>query len=63
MPFLALAGAPSSYTCPVISGHLATVAWVVEQFVPTRVAVDAGLPSRVRITPGRTAAALPPDAG
>jgi RNA 3'-terminal phosphate cyclase (ATP) len=52
VPFLALAGAPSSYTCPAVSGHLATVAWVVEQFLPTRVAVEPGLPTRVRITPG-----------
>ncbi len=63
VPFLALAGAPSSYTCPAVSGHLATVAWVVEQFLPTRVAVDAGLTTRVRITPGRTATALPPGGG
>jgi len=63
VPFLALAGAPSSYTCPAVSGHLATVAWVVEQFLPTRVAVDAGLTTRVRITPGRTAPALPPGGG
>ncbi len=60
VPFLALAGAPSSYTCPAVSGHLGTVAWVVEQFVPTRVAVDAGLPTRVRITPGGAAAAVHP---
>jgi RNA 3'-terminal phosphate cyclase (ATP) len=54
VPFLALAAAPSSYTCPAVSGHLATVAWVVEQFAPTRIAVNAGRPTRVRITPGRT---------
>jgi RNA 3'-phosphate cyclase len=58
VPFLALAGAPSSYTCPAVSGHLATVAWVVEQFLPTRVTVDAGRPTRVRITPACTAAPL-----
>jgi RNA 3'-terminal phosphate cyclase (ATP) len=63
VPFLALAGAPSSYTCPAVSGHLGTVAWVVEQFVPTRVAVDAGLPTRVRITLGRAAAAVHPTPG
>jgi RNA 3'-terminal phosphate cyclase (ATP) len=57
VPFLALAGAASSYTCPTVTGHLATVAWVVEQFVPARVVVDAGRPTRVRITPGCTAAA------
>jgi RNA 3'-terminal phosphate cyclase len=57
VPFLALAGAASSYTCPTVTGHLATVAWVVEQFVPARVVVDAGRPTQVRITPGCTAAA------
>jgi RNA 3'-terminal phosphate cyclase (ATP) len=63
VPFLALAGAPSSYTCPAASGHLATVAWVVERFLPARVAVDPGLPTRVRVTPGGTAPALPPEGG
>jgi RNA 3'-terminal phosphate cyclase (ATP) len=51
VPFLALAREPSSYTCPAVSGHLTTVAWVVEQFLPVRVRVEAGSPPRVRIEP------------
>jgi RNA 3'-terminal phosphate cyclase (ATP) len=51
VPFLALAQEPSSYTCPAVSGHLTTVAWVVEQFLPARVSVEAGSPPRVRIEP------------
>jgi RNA 3'-terminal phosphate cyclase (ATP)/RNA 3'-terminal phosphate cyclase (GTP) len=51
VPFLALAREPSSYTCPAVSGHLTTVAWVVEQFLPVRVGVEAGSPPRVRIEP------------
>jgi RNA 3'-terminal phosphate cyclase (ATP) len=51
VPFLALAREPSSYTCPAVSRHLTTVAWVVEQFLPVRVGVEAGSPPRVRIEP------------
>ena len=51
VPFLALAREPSSYTCPAVSGHLTTVAWVVEQLLPVRVRVEAGSPPRVRIEP------------
>jgi RNA 3'-terminal phosphate cyclase (ATP) len=51
VPFLALAREPSSYTCPAVSGHLRTVAWVVEQLLPVRVRVGAGSPARVRIEP------------
>jgi RNA 3'-terminal phosphate cyclase (ATP) len=50
VPFLALAGADSDVTCPAISSHLATVAWVVEQFLPVRIELAAGSPARVRIT-------------
>lgn len=50
VPFLALAGADSDVTCPAISSHLATVAWVVEQFLPVRIELAAGPPARVRIT-------------
>lgn len=63
VPFLALAGAPSSYLCPVVSGHVAAVAWVVEQFLPVRVTLDAGPPARVGITPGGAAAAPPTSRG
>ena len=51
VPFCALAGTESTFTCPTISLHLVTVAWVVEQFLPVRVQLDAGQPARVRITP------------
>ena len=51
LPFLALAAGPSELTCPAISSHLATVAWVVDQFLPGSVELDAGPPARVRIKP------------
>jgi RNA 3'-terminal phosphate cyclase (ATP) len=51
VPFCALANAESTFTCPGISLHLATVAWVVEHFLPVRIRLDAGRPARVRITP------------
>jgi RNA 3'-terminal phosphate cyclase len=51
VPFLALAREPSSYTCPAVSGHLETVGWVVEQFLPGAVRVEPGSPPRVRIEP------------
>jgi RNA 3'-terminal phosphate cyclase (ATP) len=52
VPFLALASAPSCYTCSTVSPHLRTVAWVVEQFLPVRVRLDEVRPARVEITPG-----------
>jgi len=52
VPFLALAGAPSTFTCPAISSHLRTVAWVVDRFLPGRVVLDDGRPARVRVVPG-----------
>ena len=51
VPFLALADAPSVFTCLRISSHLRTVAWVVEQLLPARVTLDEGRPCRVTITP------------
>jgi RNA 3'-terminal phosphate cyclase (ATP) len=51
VPFCALASTESTFTCPAISHHLATVAWVVEQFLPVRIHLDAVRPARVRITP------------
>jgi RNA 3'-terminal phosphate cyclase (ATP) len=50
VPFCALANVDSTFTCPTISLHLATVAWVVEQFLPVRIQLDAVRPARVRIT-------------
>lgn len=51
IPFLALAPAPSAFTCPRISSHLRTVAWVVERMLPVRVTLDEGRPARVEVGP------------
>ena len=51
VPFLALASTPSSFSCPTISRHLRTVAWVVERFLPVGVALHEGSPCRVEIVP------------
>jgi RNA 3'-terminal phosphate cyclase (ATP) len=51
VPFLALAEAPSAFTCPRLSSHLRTVAWVVEQMLPVRVTLGEGRPARVVINP------------
>jgi RNA 3'-terminal phosphate cyclase (ATP) len=53
VPFLALGAGPSELTCPAVSSHLRTVAWVVEALLPVQVAVDSGPPARVRVEPGR----------
>ena len=51
LPFLALASGRSVLFCPTISLHLRTVAWVVERFLPVRIALCPGRPSRVEISP------------
>jgi RNA 3'-phosphate cyclase len=51
VPFLALADGPSSFTCPRLSLHLQTVAWVVQQFLAVRIALGGDRPARVEITP------------
>ncbi len=51
VPFLALARAGSVFTCPSLSGHLRSVAWVVQQFVDVRIDLEDGPPARVRTTP------------
>jgi RNA 3'-terminal phosphate cyclase (ATP) len=51
VPFLALARSPSDVRCPLLSPHLESVAWVVEQVLGARVELDAGPPARVRVTP------------
>lgn len=51
VPFLAMADGPSAFTCPALSGHLRTVAWVVQQFLPVRIVLDDTRPARVQITP------------
>jgi RNA 3'-phosphate cyclase len=53
VPFLAMGTRASIFTCPTVSRHLATVAWVVEQFLPARIVLEDGPPARVRISPGR----------
>ena len=49
IPFLAVGDTPSAFTCPRLSSHLRTVAWVVEQMLPVRVTLDEGLPARVEV--------------
>jgi RNA 3'-phosphate cyclase len=51
VPFLALISGHSVYSCPTISPHLRTVAWVVERFLPVHIGLHEGSPSRVEITP------------
>jgi RNA 3'-terminal phosphate cyclase (ATP) len=51
VPILSLARTPSRFTCPTLSSHLETVAWVVERLLPVRVALAPGPPARVEITP------------
>ena len=51
-PFLALADGPSSFTCPGPSCHLRTVVWAIQQFIPARIEIADGHPTRVAITPG-----------
>jgi RNA 3'-terminal phosphate cyclase (ATP) len=47
--FLALADGPSTFTCPALSSHLRTVAWVVERMLPVHVILDEGRPARVEV--------------
>jgi len=49
IPFLALTPGVSTFTCPTLSPHLRTVAWVVQQFLPARIDLDDGPPARIRI--------------
>jgi RNA 3'-phosphate cyclase len=51
VPFLALGAAPSTFTCPTLSSHLRTVAWVVDAFLPGRITLEGGMPARVRVFP------------
>jgi RNA 3'-terminal phosphate cyclase len=51
LPFLARARGPSAFTCPAITSHLRTVAWVVEQFLPCRIRLAEGPPARVEVDP------------
>lgn len=51
VPFLALGRVSSAFTCPRLSSHLETVAWVVRHFVAARIVLEVGPPARVRIEP------------
>ena len=51
VPFLALSTSASAYTCPTLSQHLRTVAWVVEQFLPVQIRLHDSAPARVEVTP------------
>lgn len=51
LPFLALADGASSFTCPEISLHLRTVAWVVQQFLPIEITLGGACPAQVEIRP------------
>lgn len=53
VPILALARGPSTFTCPRLTPHLRTVAWVVEQLLPVRVTLQESAPARVRVEPAR----------
>ncbi|MBI2372053.1 MAG: RNA 3'-phosphate cyclase [Deltaproteobacteria bacterium] len=57
VPFLALGREGSEFTCPTLSPHLRTVAWVVQQFLPVRIELADAYPARVRIIPGGSAPA------
>jgi RNA 3'-terminal phosphate cyclase (ATP) len=51
VPFLALGRAGSTFTCPRVTSHLTTVAWVVRHFLPATITLDEGPPARVRVDP------------
>jgi RNA 3'-terminal phosphate cyclase (ATP) len=51
LPFLALGRGPSYLTCPRVSGHLATVAWVIRQVLDARIELDTGPAGRVGVFP------------
>jgi RNA 3'-phosphate cyclase len=51
VPFLALADGPSSFTCPLLTEHLRTVAWVVQQLLPVTIVLDDDRPAHVHVAP------------
>jgi RNA 3'-terminal phosphate cyclase (ATP) len=51
LPFLAVARGESVLTCPAITSHLATVAWVAGQLLPVAVTLAEGRPARVHVRP------------
>jgi RNA 3'-terminal phosphate cyclase (ATP) len=50
VPFLALGSVASTFTCPLLTSHLRTVAWVAEQLAGARITLDPGQPARVEIS-------------
>lgn len=51
LPFLALADTQSVFTCPRLSTHLRTVAWLVERMLAVRVTLQESRPARVEVSP------------
>jgi RNA 3'-terminal phosphate cyclase (ATP) len=51
VPILALAATPSSLTCPGLTDHLRSVAWVVQQLLGARIDLSDARPARVAIDP------------
>jgi RNA 3'-terminal phosphate cyclase (ATP) len=62
LAFLALADGASAFTCPTLTSHLRTVAWVVERFLPVRIELGEGRPARVEVVPQPTERRLIPGA-
>jgi RNA 3'-terminal phosphate cyclase (ATP) len=58
VPFVAFARGRSRYTCPELTSHLRTVAWVVGQFLPVTITTTGETPVQVEISgvgcPGET---------
>lgn len=46
---VAFAEGGSRYTCPEVTPHLRTVAWVVHQFLPVEIALADDRPARVEV--------------
>jgi RNA 3'-terminal phosphate cyclase (ATP) len=63
LPFLALGANPSRLTCPRLSRHLETVAWVARQFVPVSIALVDDHPARIVIIPERAPSHRPTPSG
>jgi RNA 3'-terminal phosphate cyclase (ATP) len=49
VPYLAVAPTPSRLTCPELTSHLRTVAWLAEQFLPVRVRLVESSPPAIEV--------------
>jgi RNA 3'-terminal phosphate cyclase (ATP) len=58
LAFITFARGGSRYTCPELTSHLRTVAWVVSQFLPVQIALSDDRPARVEITSGASGVVL-----